>query len=33
MRRNPVTNEQLRAWAHQSTAHDGLVDESELKPW
>ncbi len=33
MRRRPVTNEQLRAWAQQSTIPDGLADQPEDKPW
>jgi hypothetical protein len=33
MRRQPVTNEQLRAWAQQSTIPDGLADQAEEKPW
>jgi hypothetical protein len=33
MRRNPVTNEQLRAWAQNSVIPDGLDDQPEEKPW
>jgi len=33
MRRNPVTNEQLRIWAQQSAIPEGLAEQPEEKPW
>lgn len=33
MRRNPVTNDQLRIWARQSVIPDGLAEQPEEKPW
>lgn len=33
MRRNPVTNEQLRIWANSSAIPGGLDEQPEEKPW
>jgi hypothetical protein len=33
MRRNPVTNEQLRTWAKNSIIPEGLDEQPEEKPW
>jgi hypothetical protein len=33
MRRNPVTNEQLRAWAQNSVIPQGLDQQPEEKLW
>jgi hypothetical protein len=33
MRRNPVTNEPLRAWSERSVIPDKLADLPEEKPW
>jgi hypothetical protein len=33
MRRNPVTNAQLREWARHSVIPNGLGDQPEEKPW